>query len=158
MNYRVENTFSGSFLYIDNGNILNDGNVNLEKYDITNMVSLAHEYNGKDASFEELYRIISALSQMGKRIEDNKFNINGLILNPEYIYLSFKVGEPLPKVVFIYYSSQTDLLLEEEIKSLAEYIIEHTDHDDKRAVQLAYGFYMQIHRGNYVFNKLLSGY
>jgi len=157
MIFECENGFSGKFLYITG----EDGSK--ERFDVTGSVSLASEYSEKRMSRETIYSLIKELSDMGRELETKKLDKKGLILNPEYIYLSYgrksstnsaEVNNKLYR--FIYYSGKSNQTFEGELMSLAEFVINHVNYGFRDAIYLAYDFYLHVFRNNYVFDDILA--
>lgn len=166
MKYRQENTFSGSFVYIQ-------GEEDDEyKYDVTGYISLAKAYKERVCSYEMLYSLINSLMHEGRRLESEGKDMNGWILDPEHVYLpvslinntndnkeftDYSNKDKLEhRVRFLHYPGKTNLLMEKELLNFAEFVIEHTDYKDKDAVNMAYDFYLRVYRKNYVFDDLLQ--
>lgn len=150
MEYRIENRFSGSYLYIkgeDNSE---------EKIDVTGMVSIAREYETKDMSYTTLIMLIEEMIREGNRIEEDNRSYDRWLLGADYIFIACPDSKEPRSVKFIHYNGKLDTDFEQRMLEFAEYVIAHTDHCDKRAVRLAYGFYMQVYRGNYVFDGLIE--
>lgn len=153
MNIRTDNTFSGSYLYISG----DARQATEEKFDITGMVSLANEYAQKDMTYDVILEFIKELSNMGKMLEQDNRNVEGLFLNPDYIYINKSVfNMNLIKIKFIYSHNNIGTDFKYSIRALAEFIIEHADHKDDRTINLAYGFYMQVRNDNYMFDDLVK--
>lgn len=146
MKYRVENRFTGSVLYVSGENDENECS-----YDITGKSSLAKSFEEKDCSYENIHRLIGALQTEGRRLEAEGKDMNGWILDPNYIYYSDS-----DDIKFIFYPGETDIDIETGLKLLSEFVIEHVNYKDKDAVDIAYGFFLHIFRGLYVFDDLLQ--
>ena len=170
MKYRQENKFTGSYLYVRE-----DDESEEKRYDVTGLTSLSEAFNEKGMTYEILYVLISSLMKEGRCLEAEDRDMNGWILDPEYIYLRLPALmesgagrqsknaydyhnqiRQKSEVRFIYFSGKSDLSLEKELLNLAEFVIEHIDYRDKDAVNIAYEFYMRIYRGNYVLDDLLQ--
>ena len=165
MKYRIENKFTGSYLYIKD----NEADVQEVKYDITGMTSIVHYYTDRCIPYEVLHSIVDELVKFGKQIEFDDKDINGIVLNPDYIFIrksdmwidDYKT-DGLPQqmkatnIQYIYYPYCERMDVAVQMLCLAEYIIEHVEYKDKRAVNLAYGFYLQVINKNYVFDSLLQ--
>lgn len=150
--FRIENGFFGSFLYIKG----DENNSPEEKINITGMVSLAGEYEEKACPHELISDIITELLQSGRKMESRNKNVSGMILNPEYIYINDSEKEN--HIEIFYYNGNSDLCFDDEILKLAEFLTWHADHKSEKAIALAYGFYNQVIRKNYVFDSLLAKY
>lgn len=171
MKYRIDNTFKGSFFYIKS----DKKDDKEQKYDVTGYESLARLYTAKRIGLEELKHIIRELAQTGMEIEERGLDINGLILNPECVFVKIDkskedisifdindhmmdedcVNKIAMKVRFIYFYEDGQRVFDKRIKGFSEFIIEHVNYDDRNAVDLAYSLYMQIHKGNYRLMELI---
>lgn len=159
MTYRTENSFSGSYLYLKGENETDEEC----KYETTGLISFANAYRERNCTYEVLFNLISRISEEGKRLEGAGLDMDGWILDPEYIYVEppekFAVNERFHThqlIRFIYYPGNTGMSMSGGLLYLAEFVIEHAEYKDKDAVEIAYGFYLQIYRGNYVFENLLQ--
>ena len=148
MRYRKENKFTGSFLYIQ-GNSEEDEEI---AFDVTGLISFASVYKEKGFSKKVLKGLLSSISNDGKRLEEDGKDMNSWLLNPDLIYVS---ANREGHVMIFYYPGKTNLIMERELMHLAEFVIEHVDYKDRDAVEIAYDFYMRVHRGNYVFEDLI---
>lgn len=155
MRNRIEKTFSGSFMYISGENDETEC-----KYDITGYENIRNVYKEKSISEQELIKIISELSDMGKSIERKNLDINGFLVSPDYIYIDEKRATVYREsrnfgIVMIYYPGKLDTTIDTSLLRLAEFIIEKIDYNNQRAVDIAYMFYIQVYNGNYVFDTSL---
>lgn len=159
MKYRTENTFSGSFFYLK-GDDPSDTEL---KYDITGFESLSKAFLLQSIKLHDLNHFIKELGKIGTSIENKNLNINGLVLNPDCIFISQRITRSsanqyenitessIDKIRFIYYNGHFNISFEKRIISIGEFIIMHVDYNDPLAIDRAYNFYMQVYKGNYVF-------
>lgn len=167
MKYRTENKFTGSYLYIK-GDKEEDVEI---KYETTGLISFAKAYEERNCSYEVIYALISELSKTGRLIEQEGKSLNGWVLDPYYIYIDpprlgsmdgrFEEGfqnsqKVINTIKFFHYPFENEMNMEEGLRYLAEFVIEHAEYKDKDAVNIAYEFYLRIYRGNYVFDDLIS--
>lgn len=155
MIYRSEKTFSGSYVFVRN----NDSNAAEYRYDITGLISIAQYFKERKCDYRFIVSLIYRLSEKGRLIEKSEVDINGWILDPSYIYIyQEKESDEVEyqKVIFIYFSESTDLKMEQGMLGLAEFLIEHADYSDEKAIDIAYRFYMQVYVGDYTFDTLIK--
>ena len=146
--FRFENKFSESSLYVKNDESLKE-----YKYNISGYISMNKMFKEKGISYSILKCFIVKLSLTGRQIEKEHKNINGMILDPEYIF--FRIIEGTGGVKILYYPDAGESEFESGMLYLGEYIIKHVDYRDERAVRLAYDFYKRLYQGVYIFEDLL---
>jgi len=165
MKYRQENRFTGSYLYICG----EDKDDEESEYDVTGQMSMQKAFAQRKCSYEVLYELVKTLSDEGRRLESQKKDLCGWILDPECIYITLPGwnNQNMNKldyhnqsrqeidVRFFYYLSGDSTPIEAKLLTLAEFVIRHVDYKDKDAVNFAYEFYMRVYRGNFVFNDML---
>jgi len=151
LDIRVENGFFGKNLYIKNLETLYE-----EKKNITGMISLADEYEEKVCSYEVVAALITELMKTGRRIEKEGKDISGIILNPEYIYVEETGENNRTNIEILFFDENSNVSFDDEILKLAEFLIWHVDHKSDKALNLAYDFYNQVIRKNYVFDRLIE--
>lgn len=124
--------------------------INTFMYSVRGYTSLFDMYENKEIRSEMLSVIIQGLQDTLSRLEEYLIKTDHILLDPQYVFIN-SVSEKLSLCVFPYSKSS----LSEELKLLSEYLISKTDHNENRAIDLAYGLYRQVMSGDYRFDELL---
>ncbi len=108
-------------------------------YDARNRQTLEDFFSGNVISHVELLKIFRCLSGVMKELERYLLRTDDLLLNPRGILWDMERGEP----VFCYYP---DLTLYESkcAEMLAEFLMEHVDQKDEKAVEMAYQWFDRV--------------
>ncbi len=108
-------------------------------YDARNRQILEDFFTGNVISGAELQKILRCLSGVMKDLERYLLRIDDLLLDPKGILWDPERGEP----VFCYYP---DLAQYENkgAEMLAEFLMEHVDQKDERAVKMAYQWFDRV--------------
>ena len=116
----------------------NDGAYEYQ-YEISSLQPLARVFEHRLAGFDDIRRIILGIIAAFRNAHEYMLDDNCIVLNPEYIYTDIETGE-LKLLIYPYYSSS----INESFMSLAEFILDKTDHNENKAVMLAYDFFKMV--------------
>ena len=108
-------------------------------YDARNRQIFSDFFEGNMISGEELRKILRCLSGVMKELERYLLRTDDLLLDPKGIMWDLERGEP----VFCYYPD----LMQYENKSaetLAEFLMEHIDQKDEKAVEIVYQWFDRV--------------
>lgn len=119
-------------------------------YNISSLSSMEDIFLKKEMVWSDLEKIMNSFSIMFSSIEKYLIDYNGIVLKPEMIFCDSS-GQWL----FAYYSDKKTSF-EEDMKKLFEYIIQHVNHRDTRAVTVAYGIYKRVCEENINPDKLFE--
>ncbi len=119
-------------------------------YDITSYTSLRELYNDREMHYEDVLRILGALSSERKILEDYLLSEGHLLLGPDYIFIHNENNIP----IFCYYAL-SDKEIGDSLEELAAFFLQRTDHSDSTAVSLVYDLYRRVAAGDYAFENLL---
>ena len=118
-------------------------------YEITAKQSFANIYEHQKIKREDLQLLFDCLIKKIEEMRGFLLDANGLLLNPEYIYLDAK----RQKVSFCYFpEKQKDITA--SLQELAEYLLPKIDHTDQEAVILGYNIYRCIMEGGVSLEEL----
>ncbi len=107
-------------------------------YDISSKQSLAQLYLSEQIRFQALRGMVDNLVQVQDSIAEYLLEENGLVLDPEYIYMDLESEQ----LFFLYDPMSSGKESEAEIyRLLTEFFLEHVDHREKEAMSAAYQFY-----------------
>lgn len=108
-------------------------------YDITSRRSLDQLLEYKPLCYRILQSILNSFDQACIQAEDFMISENDILLEPEFIFWDHNTEH-------IFYcflpGNQKDICI--QFKTLMEYLLQHVDHKDEQAVQLAYGVYQRV--------------
>ena len=121
------------------------------EYDITSMLNIKNMYDFRLIRYTDLNTIVGGLTVLMKEIEDYFLSSECILLSPETFYIDEKSNT----VGFCYYPYKVGDF-KKSLVEIAEFILERTDHSDKKAVKIAYDLYQQIIHGNYNISGLIG--
>lgn len=119
-------------------------------YDITSMQPLERLLEGRFIKREEIWSMMLQINRTLKHMEDYLLNADGLILDPEYIYVDpqeFKLG------ICLLPGEPGDF--PQHMSRLLQYIMKKIDHRDRDSIVLAYGLYQESLKENYGMEDLM---
>ncbi len=105
-------------------------------YDITGKQSLDVLLEDGQLTYELLCRILMAAYDAAESLEGGLLRSDGLRLQPEYMFSDYETEH-----IFICYDPENEIPVEQAFSQLMEYLLTKLDHEDQRAVELAYGIY-----------------
>ncbi len=105
-------------------------------YDITGKQSLDVLLEDGQLTYELLCRILMAAYDAAESLEGGLLRSDGLRLQPEYMFSDYETEH-----IFICYDPENEIPVKQAFSQLMEYLLTKLDHEDKRAVELAYGIY-----------------
>jgi len=108
-------------------------------YEITAKQSFANIYENQKIKREDLQLLFDCLIKEIEEMRGFLLDVDGLLLNPEYIYLDARRAE----VSFCYFP-ETHNEITNSLQELAEYLLPKIDHTDQEAVILGYNIYRCI--------------
>lgn len=108
-------------------------------YDITGKRSLDQVLESGDMGFELLQSILNALDQACVQTVGYMLSEDNILLKPEYIFI-----ENGTMKTYYSYLPGNEQKLHCQFQGLMEYLLQHINHKDEQAVQLAYGVYQRV--------------
>lgn len=118
-------------------------------YDITGKQGLDVILDNKELTYILLCNILKALYEIVERIESVLLEPQALLLLPECIFLD----HTMECIYFCYYpGNETDL--KSSFLELMGYLLKKLQHEDERAVNLAYEIYDSAIKGTFSFSDL----
>lgn len=108
-------------------------------------------FHKKQGDFESILCICEGILKILERGDEYLLGREGYLLLPEWIFWNrFE-----RKAAVCYFPGRAESA-REEYMALVEYLLQHTDHSDKRAVSMIYGLYDMIASENFVVENFLS--
>lgn len=112
-------------------------------YDITGKQSLDTVVESSMLGHELLCKILLGLYETVEHLEQLLLRAEGVLLMPECIFQDYRTEQ----IFFCYYPG-TESTMAQSLATLFEYLLARLDHGDERAVELAYGVYEQVSKGD----------
>lgn len=118
-------------------------------YDITGKQSLDVLLDDGQLTCELLCRILMGVYDAAEGLEGGLLRSEGLLLRPEYMFSDYGTEH-----IGICYDPENEISVEQAFSQLMEYLLTKLDHEDPRAVELAYGIYEQSVKGGWNLSKI----
>ena len=115
------------------------------QYDISSKQSLQRICEKKHLNGKQFFKLLSAVQKLKMELERYFLRLDEVFLKPEYIYTDMENFE----VYFCYFPHKEIAQAEEEFHSLAEYLINHLDYDNKELIEQGYTLYRYTLQENY---------
>lgn len=107
-------------------------------YDISSMVSLESMYAKRRMVGKEIYSLVKSIKKLSDSMREYLLSINGILFETGLVYLK-RQGE---KFYFCYFPrivKDTEGDYMSSLRNFFDSLLEYIDHDDRQAVQIAYG-------------------
>lgn len=119
-------------------------------YDISCKESLTNKMKHKKYTIREIRTILSDLHRCTTRMEDFLLDMNGLLLDPDYIFC-----DQQNQYHFCYYPVE-NMVFEKSLEELFEYFMNHLDYQDEATIQLVYMMYQKARENTTPFSELMG--
>ena len=118
-------------------------------YEISSLQSLSRVYEIKKITGEELAEMIRNIVEVFQRIKEYMLTEEEVVMLPEYIFMNPETRQM--RFMYCPYVRQNcgNLFWE-----LAEFFLDHVEHQDSEAVLLAYQFYKIVRSESYVLQEI----
>ncbi len=120
-------------------------------YEISSKQSMLRIYENKELGYESLKNLLFQFHKALLMVEEYLINSNYLIIDPEFIYMNLETNE----ISFICYPGHEEDA-KEAFQKLAEYILNKINHQDDKAVFLAYKVYKNTRNKNFTLEEILN--
>lgn len=125
-------------------------------YEITSKQPLSRLLENRSITAKEIRALLFGIASMLERVELYLLREQGILLEPEYIYV-----EPAAFEVFFCLVPGRKGEFPQELQKLLYYLLKKADHQDKECVVLVYGLYQASQKENYgmedLFHVLSAG-
>lgn len=108
-------------------------------------------FRKKHGDFESIFCICEGILKILERGEEYLLGTEGYLLLPEWIFWN-----RFEKKIAVCYFPGRGGPVRDEYMALVEYLLQHTNHSDKRAVSLIYGLYDMMASESFVIENLLQ--
>ena len=113
-----------------------DGSKKLMAFDVTNMLSLKHEYENKEMSFLELKSLLQSIKTIFEQAAQYFLDDRYFVLDPQYIY-----KDPYDDSVKLLYVPGCKCNESLHYHELAEFLLQNVNRKENACLQTAYQFY-----------------
>lgn len=103
-------------------------------YKITSMMSMESMYAKKQMSGKNIYKLVRSINELSEKMKEYLLNINNIMFNTEFIYLKRQEES----YQFCYCPEKTEIF-QESLREFFNKLLEYINHNDKKAVLIAYG-------------------
>ena len=138
---RIGKLLSCSLRYLDGEELL--------YYDITSRQPLSRLYENRKMKAADLERVIRETAAAQAQLGEYMLDESGLLLEEEVIFVDMETGE----LYFAFYPG--GLQNGKQYAELADFFLEHIDHGQEQAVNLAYEFYKLSKADYFVLSSFL---
>lgn len=118
-------------------------------YDISSKQPLSRMYEGKNIKKDDVKNIVMHISRISEIIGEYLLDLDCVVLNARFMYMNISDRS----LHFTYYP-HGGRTFGESLRELFEFILEHLDHNDKKAVIITYGIYQKILQNDYDLQNL----
>jgi len=120
-------------------------------YDISSKQPLSRMYEGNNITNEDVINIAMHISQITCIVDEYLLDLDCIVLNARLMYMNIS-----DKALNFTYYPYCEKNFGESLRQLFEFILEHLDHTDKKAVMLTYGIYQKILQNDYNVKNLID--
>ena len=120
-------------------------------YDISSMQPLYRLFENKEISCNYLISLIRGIFLSYESIYQYMLSDNHVLLNPKYIFINPETDE-----VRLLYTQLYDNSFDNSFLELSEYILDHVNHNDDKAVMIAYKLYKIVKNSNFTLKEIKS--
>lgn len=120
-------------------------------YDISSKQPLSRMYEGNNITNDDVINIAMHISQITSIVNEYLLELDSVVLNARLMYMNIS-----DRSLYFTYYPYGEKEFGESLRQLFEFILEHLDHSDKKAVMLTYGIYQKILQNDYNVENLLE--
>ena len=118
-------------------------------YDITGKQTIERVFSKRKIGFEEIAGILYSISAMVDECCRLLISEESVIMDPQFIYWDYNKDKPC----WIFYPYDKEAA---DICILSEFILEHVDNDDSKAVKASYELYKRVKEGSIKADSLFE--
>ena len=120
-------------------------------YDISSRQSLERLYENKGMGLDDLKRLFSSWEEAARTAERFLLAPSFLVCDPQFVFLNPSDH----KAEWVCYPKASEERYPEDVKLLAEYILEKVDREDSAAVKAAYEFYKTVREDTFLLPEMI---
>lgn len=119
-------------------------------YEISSKQNMKQFFDRQQMNLSRLLRLFESLSEASKEIKNYLLEDSRIILEPEFIFLNPETEE----YIFVYYPY--DYEWDQTMQLLGDFLVEKVDHEDEKAVEIAYKVYEHILNHTFILSEILG--
>lgn len=127
-------------------------NRQIYNYDISSKQPVSRMYEGKNIKKDDVVNIARNISYVVKAVNEYMLDLDCVLLDARFMYMDI-----CEKTIYFTYYPYTEKNFAHSVRELFEFVIEHLDHNDRKAVSFAYGIYQKILQEDYNPEDLIGG-
>ena len=116
-------------------------------YDITGKQSLQNIFLKRQMTYEDIRGVLCSVYHLNEELKRYLVQLESILFEPEFCFYNPDTG----RAEWIFGEAQ-----EENYLMLAEFILEHADHEDKKGVDVGYKFYKLVKEENFVIDRIIT--
>lgn len=120
-------------------------------YEISSLQPIGRIYEHRQLSYDNIAQIIRGIIEGIRNSKEYLLSEDGLLISPEYLYADV---ESLEIGMIHFVSAETTM--QEEFMKLSEFILDRVDHQDNKAVMLAYDLFKVVKQEAFVLADVES--
>ena len=120
-------------------------------YDISGKQTIECIFEKRQMQAEDIRGLLFGIGETLKHMKEFLLDENYLLLLPKHIYLNLSKEQ-----VYLCFCPFEKGDFTKSIIELAEYLLEHTNHEDSEAVFLSYQFYRRVKENDYPFLQVIE--
>lgn len=116
-------------------------------YDISSKQPLSRIYAGREMDFKDVCGVLTSLKTVLEEMKRYLLDSRNILFHPDFCYCN---PEQI-RAEWVCYPQEDSML---NLRELAEFFIDKVNHSDRKAVELAYGFYKMIKADNFSVKEI----
>lgn len=124
--------------------------LNVYYYDISGKKTILDNYDKISLKLEDIKYIITCIIKILEGSQEYLLYENDFIIEPEYVFI-----DPNTKQIFLCHLVGYQVIVQSQISSFIEYLMNKVDYKDEKAVLLVYSLYKESREVNCTYEKLL---
>lgn len=120
-------------------------------FDISGKQALSAAYEKKQMKAADLELLLFGIKKALEKMREYLLDESYLLLSPEYIYINLSAEQ-----LFLCFYPFEKREFAKSMAVLTEYLLERVDHEDDKAVVLAYRFYRLVREDNFSYMQIMD--
>lgn len=150
-NYRVKMLSHNKIEHLLNMELKMSDGIYDYYYEISGKQPVSRIYEHREIGYEDFIKIISGIEMAYNNAALYMLDPSHFYLDPKAMYMNVETKE----LALLYYPSY-ELDMNDALLNIAEYILDKVDHQDLKAVMLAYKLYKLIRSGCFTISEIAS--
>lgn len=120
-------------------------------YEISGKQPIGRIFDHKDIKTDNLINMITSIDEAYEKAYEYMLPPEHFVIEPKLMYMDLENS----KIDFLYYP-EYERPAKDALMELAEYVLDKVDHQDTKAVMIAYQFYKIVRTGNFTRKELIK--